>query len=183
MRRRILLGLGIAVVAALGVGFLLPTRVTVTRATTIEAPPEAVYPLVATPREWPTWSPWNARDRRMAITYSGPASGEGAAWSWKSPSQGDGAMVMTRAIPPTDVAFSLTIAGMGPPSLGAFAIRPTRDGSHVEWTMTSDMGMRPVGGWFALVFEPMLAKDFEQGLASLKRRAEGARRAAPAPVR
>lgn len=170
--RKWLVGLGVVVVAALGVGLLLPNRVTVTRRTTILAPAETVFTLVATPRRWPMWSPWNARDPQMAITYSGPESGEGATWSWKSASEGDGSMVMTRATAPSDLAFELTIAGMGPPSRGAFAIRSSGSGSEVEWTMTTEMGLGPVGGWFALAFRPRLERDFERGLASLKRRAE-----------
>lgn len=162
---------GLAVIIG-GGGMILPSTVTVTRSIVIAAPPEAIYPLVATPRRWPSWSPWNARDPKMAITYRGPESGPGAAWAWTSASEGDGSMVMAEATPPRDLAFELTIVGMGPPSRGAFALRPDGTGTRVEWTMTSEMGMRPIGGWFGLVFRPMLAKDFDAGLASLKRLAE-----------
>lgn len=172
MLRKVLIGLGVLLVVVIGGGFLLPGVITVTRSTTIQAPPDAIYPMIATPRQWPSWSPWNGRDPNMAITYSGPESGAGAKWEWKSESQGDGSMVMTSATAPNDVAFELTIVGMGPPSRGAFALRPAGAGTQVEWTMTSEMGFGPIGGWFGLFFRPMLEKDFDRGLASLKQKAE-----------
>lgn len=180
MLRKVLIGGGALVALVLVGGLLLPREITVTRSVTVQAPPDAIYPLVATPRMWPAWSPWNARDPQMTITYSGPDIGAGAKWEWKSKSQGDGSMVMTGATAPTDVAFELTIVGMGPPSRGAFAIRPAGAGSQVEWTMTSEMGMGPIGGWFGLFFRPMLEKDFDNGLATLKQKAEAAPAAAPA---
>lgn len=170
--KKVLIGVLGLVAVIVGGGFLLPNVVTVTRSVSIAAPPDAVYPLVATPRRWPSWSPWNARDPKMTITYSGPEMGAGAKWEWKSASEGDGSMVMTQAIAPNDVAFELTIVGMGPPSHGTFAIRPEGNGSRVEWQMTSEMGMGPIGGWFGLMFRPMLTKDFDAGLAGLKKQAE-----------
>ncbi|MCE2941407.1 MAG: SRPBCC family protein [Gemmatimonadota bacterium] len=182
MLRKVLIGVGILLVLVIGGGFLLPDVVTVTRSTTIQAPPEAIYPMIATPRQWPVWSPWNDRDPNMAIAYSGPESGAGAKWEWKSASQGDGSMVMTRGTAPNDLGFELTIVGMGPPSRGAFALRPTGAGTQVEWTMTSEMAFGPIGGWFGLFFRPMLEKDFAQGLAKLKQKAEAAPSAPSAHV-
>lgn len=182
MLRKVLIGVVALALLVLVGGLVLPGTVTVTRSVTVQAPADVIYPLIATPRQWPTWSPWNARDPQMAITYSGPESGTGATWSWKSPSQGDGSMTMTRATAPSDVAFELTIAGMGPPSRGAFSIRPAGAASQVEWTMTSEMGMWPIGPWFGLYFRPMLEKDFDSGLATLKRKAEAAPVAVPAQV-
>lgn len=174
MIKKIAIGLGVLVAVVLGGGMLLPNTITITSSVSIQAPPEAVYPLVAAPRRWPSWSPWNARDPKMAITYSGPDLGAGAKWEWKSASEGDGSMIMTQAVAPSDVAFELTIVGMGPPSHGTFAIRPDGRGSRVEWRMTSEMGMGPIGGWFGLVFRPMITKDFNSGLAGLKKQAEAA---------
>jgi hypothetical protein len=179
--RKVLIGIAVLLVLVLGIGLVLPGSITVTRSTVVSAPAEAIYPLIAAPRAWPSWSPWNARDPQMAITYSGPEIGAGAKWAWTSASQGDGSMVMTRAEAPSDVAFELTIVGMGPPSHGTFALRPSGGGTRVEWSMTSEMGMGPIGGWFGLVFRPMLEKDFDAGLASLKRQVESAPPPAPTP--
>jgi hypothetical protein len=177
MLKKLLLSLVILVAALAAVGMLLPRSITVTRSVTVNAPPETIYPLVATPRSWPSWSPWNKRDPNMAITYSGPAQGVGAKWDWISKSEGDGSMVFTEATAPTTATFELTIVGMGPPSKGTFTLAPSGSATTVEWTMTSDMGAGPVGRWFGLYFPSMLRKDFDDGLASLKRVAEAAPRA------
>jgi hypothetical protein len=84
-------------------------------------------------------------------------------------------MVMTSATPPSAVAFELSIEGMGPPSVGSFRITPEGNGSLVTWEMTSEMTLGPIGGWMGLMFRPMLEKDFESGLAKLKRVAEARR--------
>jgi hypothetical protein len=172
MLKKLLLSLLVLVVALAAVGMVLPRMITVTRSVVINAPADRIYPLVASPREWPTWSPWNKRDPNMEIAYSGPADGVGARWDWKSKSEGDGSMVFTAVTPPTDIDFELTIVGMGPPAKGQFRMKPSGAGTEIEWTMISDMGAGPVGRLFGLYFPTMLKKDFDAGLAALKARAE-----------
>ena len=46
------------------------------------------------------------RDPAMNVTYSGPPSGPGAAWAWKSASEGDGSMTFTAAEPGRRVAHA-----------------------------------------------------------------------------
>ena len=78
---RIVLGtvvlLGLVVI---GVGFALPSEYKVERSVVIEAPPDRIYPFVATPRRWVQWSIWTRRDPAMTIEYFGPESGTGAGW-------------------------------------------------------------------------------------------------------
>ncbi len=181
MAKKILIGLGALIALFLIVGFVLPKTVTVTRSASINAPPDRIYALVATPRQWPQWSPWNSRDPNMAITFSGPESGSGAEWRWVSKSQGDGAMKMLDAKPPSSIGFELTIVGMGPPSHGRFDFAPSGAATNVTWSMTSTIGMGPLGGWFALYMPRMLTPDFDNGLASLKKLAELPSAPEPAP--
>ena len=70
-------------IGLVGGGMMLSPAFTVTRSLLVNAPPEKVYTFVADPRGWAQWSAWNRRYAAMAITYSGPASGGGAAWSWQ----------------------------------------------------------------------------------------------------
>ena len=91
---KILKFLGLALLALLlllGIGSLfLSSKFSVSRSVQVAAPAEKIYPLVASPRQWKDWSVWNRRDPAMQIEYSGPASGSGAVWSWKSKTEGDG---------------------------------------------------------------------------------------------
>ncbi len=167
--------LGIVVVLAavllLG-GFMLPSGFTVQRSANIAAPPDKVYELVADPKRWKDWGEWNRRDPGMTITYSGPASGPGAVWEWKSKSEGDGRMTFTAAEPVTRVAFDLFFPDFGTTSHGELKFPPEGAGTKVVWTMNGDMGGNPLYHWFALFADRMVGKDFEGGLANLKRVAE-----------
>lgn len=180
MLRKLLIGFVALLVMLTGVAYLLPRTHTVSVTAQVAAPPEVVFPIIETPAEWPKWSPWNKRDTAMQITYSGPPAGTGATWAWKSASEGDGSMTITRAVPSVQVGYELTIPGMGPPSSGEFTIAPNAEGSVVQWAMTVDMGNSPVGRWIGLFMPRWLRKDFTEGLEALS--AYAATVPPPAPI-
>jgi uncharacterized protein YndB with AHSA1/START domain len=153
-------------------GYLLSPKFTVTRSTTISASADKVYALVADPREWKRWSVWNQRDPAMEITYSGPASGVGAAWAWKSKSEGDGKMTLVIAEPARRVGFDLYFPEFDSTSHGELTFAPEVNATKVTWTMHGDMGGNPLARWFTLFMDGMVGKDFEGGLANLKALAE-----------
>lgn len=153
-------------------GYALSPKFTAARSTTVNAPADKVYGLIADPREWKRWSVWNQRDPAMAISYSGPASGAGAAWEWKSKSQGDGKMTFTAAEPGKRVAFELFFPDFGTTSMGTLDLAPVGGGTRVTWTMNGDMGSNPLYRWMALFMDRMVGPDFEAGLANLKALAE-----------
>ena len=153
-------------------GYLLSPKFTVSRSVLVAAPPDRIYPLVADPRQWKEWSVWNRRDPAMAIEYSGPESGAGAVWSWKSKSEGDGRMSFTAAEPGRRVAYDLYFPDFGTTSSGAFDFAAEGGATRVTCTMNGDMGSNPFFRWFALNADSMVGKDFEAGLAGLKTLAE-----------
>jgi len=153
-------------------GYALSPKFTAVRSATVNAPADKVYGLIADPREWRRWSVWNQRDPAMAISYRGPASGVGAAWEWKSKSQGDGKMTFTAAEPGKRVAFELFFPDFGTTSMGTLDLAPAGAGTQVTWTMNGDMGSNPLYRWMALFMDRMVGPDFEAGLANLKALAE-----------
>lgn len=167
------LGVLLALVLAVLVGgYLLSPRFTVTRSIAIAAPVEKVYPLVAGPRQWKGWAVWNRRDPAMQIEYTGPESGTGAAWSWKSETEGNGAMTFTLAEPAQRVAYELRFADFGTTSTGELRLAPRGSGTEVTWVMHGDMGSHPLFRWMALFADGMVGPDFEAGLQGLKALAE-----------
>lgn len=52
-----------------------PDSFRVQRAATIQAPPDAIYPLINDLRRWTIWSPYEKKDPAMKRAFSGPASG------------------------------------------------------------------------------------------------------------
>ncbi len=170
---KLLLGIVLLVViVAVAGGMLLSPKFTVQRSIEVNAPADKVYALVADPREWKRWSAWNQRDPAMQIEYSGPPSGAGAVWSWKSASQGDGRMSFTAAEPNQRLAYDLFFPDFGTTSTGELSLSPAGSGTKVTWVMNGDMGRNPVYRWFALFADKMVGKDFGEGLANLKTLAE-----------
>ena len=153
-------------------GMLLSPKYTVTRTTTINAAPEKIYALIADPRGWKQWSAWNQRDPAMAIEYSGPASGAGAVWAWKSKSQGDGRMTFTTAEAPKRLGYELYFPDFNSTSTGDFRLDANGGATQVTWSMDGDMGGNPVYRWMGLFMDKMVGPDFDTGLANLKALAE-----------
>ncbi|MDC8771896.1 SRPBCC family protein [Roseateles albus] len=154
-------------------GWLLPSTFSVSRSVQIAASPEKIYPLVAAPGAWRQWSVWNRRDPAMTIEYSGPDTGAGAVWAWKSASEGDGKMTFTAAEAPKRVAYDLFFPDFGTTSSGEFRFETQASGdTQVTWLMNGDMGKNPLFHWLALFADGMVGKDFEAGLKNLKAVAE-----------
>jgi uncharacterized protein YndB with AHSA1/START domain len=128
-------------------GLALSGEFRAVRSTQINAPADKVYALVADPREWKRWSVWNQRDPAMAITYSGPPSGAGAIWEWKSKSEDDGRMTFTVADPGKRLAFELFFPDFGTTTTGVLDLAPAGAATQVTWTMNGNMGRNPVYRW------------------------------------
>jgi uncharacterized protein YndB with AHSA1/START domain len=168
-----LLGLIAVLVAVLVIGgFMLSSNFSVTRSISVQAPPDKIYALVADPRQWKQWAVWNQRDPAMAITYSGPPSGAGAAWEWKSKTEGDGKMTFTAAEPGQRLAYDLYFPDFGTTSGGELRMKQEGAATQVSWVMNGKMGSNPLFRWMALFADGMVGKDFEAGLANLKTLAE-----------
>lgn len=172
IRFLLLLLLGLVAIA-FGGGMLLSPRFTVMRSVEIQASSEAIYPLLADPRSWARWSAWNRRDPAMQTSYSGAPSGAGAGWAWHSESQGDGRMAFTAAEAPRELQYELHFDQSGNASTGAFRLEPIgHDTTRVSWVMSGDLGGSPLMRWFALAADHLIGRDFEAGLANLKRLVE-----------
>jgi uncharacterized protein YndB with AHSA1/START domain len=164
--------LGLLAVLLIG-GLLLSPKFSVSRSVQIAASADKIFPLVASPSQWKQWSVWNRRDPAMVIEYSGPESGRGAVWAWKSASEGDGKMTFTAAEAPKQLAYDLYFPDFGTTSSGEFRFEPQPGGgTQVTWLMNGDMGKNPLFHWMALFADGMVGKDFEAGLANLKAVAE-----------
>jgi uncharacterized protein YndB with AHSA1/START domain len=163
---------GILALGIVATGYFLPSRFDVQRSAVINAPPDKVYDLIADPRNWKKWGAWNLRDPNMDVSYFGPPFGQGARWSWKSKSEGNGTMTFTRVEPDRRVEYSLALPDFGLKSGGAFAIEKTSAGTRVTWSNAGDVGSHPLKHYFAFFMDRLVGPDFEQGLANLKALAE-----------
>ena len=151
-----------------------PNTFEVQRSITIKAPPEKVYALIDDFHRWQEWSPWEKLDPAMQRTFTGPASGKGAAYAWLGNSKvGSGRMEITDPQPPSKIAIQLDfITPFEGHNIAEFGLQPQADGTQVTWTMR---GPTPYISKVMQVFvsmDKLIGKDFEAGLANMKAVAE-----------
>ncbi|MEY2873547.1 MAG: hypothetical protein RLZZ373_918 [Pseudomonadota bacterium] len=149
------------------VAYALPDRHLVERHRVIARTPAQLWPLLAEPRQWSRWSPWHARDPRMQLGYSGPASGQGAEWSWVSDTQGSGRVRFDEVQPPNRLGYLVTFERLGSVARGEIRLDPVGADTRVTWTLESTVGANVLLRWLSLVTDYWLARDFERGLDRL----------------
>ncbi|GIF75048.1 SRPBCC family protein [Asanoa siamensis] len=143
---------------------------TVTRSIEIAAPPARIYEQIADFHHWTRWSPWEDVDPAMERSYSGAASGPGAAYAWSGNSKaGKGRMEIVSAQEPSDVTIDLAFEKpFKSRNEIRFAVRPTDAGATVTWTM---VGPNTVAIRLMSLVRPMdkmIGPDFEKGLDRLR---------------
>ena len=167
----------IAVVLAIAIAVVLilaatkPNTFSVQRAITVRVPAEKVFPLINDFHQWGSWSPYENKDPAMKRSYSGPASGRGAVYGWEgNKNVGSGRMEILEASPPSKIVIKLDFfAPFEGHNTAEFTMLPQGDATNVTWLMH---GSAPFMNKMMQVFmnlDHMIGKDFEVGLANLKR--------------
>jgi uncharacterized protein YndB with AHSA1/START domain len=164
------------------VSFLLPSQIRVERSTTINAAPERIYEKVGTLKTWKEWTAWNpTKYPEMKWEYKGPESGVGAESMWTDPG-GNGHMKITKADPQTGIEYDLTFDGI-PTIPGSIKFDPEKEGTKVVWFFEDKVGWNPINRYFCNFFlDGMIGRDFETGLAGLKKAVEAEPAEAKPPV-
>jgi uncharacterized protein YndB with AHSA1/START domain len=152
-----------------------PDTFRVERAATIEAPPGKVFPLINDFEKWRAWSPWEKKDPAMKRTMSGVTKGEGAVYEWEGDKNvGKGRMEITQSTPPSRVIINLDfVRPFEAHNIVEFTLKPRGgDATNVIWAMHGPMPYvsKVISVFFSM--DSMIGKDFETGLANLKRVAE-----------
>lgn len=151
-----------------------PGEFRVQRQATMKAKPEVVFPLIEDFHHWASWSPWEHLDPSMTKTHSGAASGPGAVYEWNGNNKvGQGRMEILESRAPQSVRIKLDfLRPFEAHNTAEFTLTPTADATTVTWAM---YGPHTFMGKVMSVFismDAMVGKDFETGLAALKKRAE-----------
>ncbi len=148
----------------------------VQRSITINAPAAAVHERINNFRKWVDWSPWEGLDPALQRTYGGPESGVGSSYAWSGIRKvGQGRMEITESTP-NRVALDLRfIKPFKANNKTVFELDEAANGTTaVTWTMTGPKTvMSKLMGIF-MSMEKFVGKDFDKGLASLKRVTESA---------
>ncbi len=170
----------LAAAAAIVIIFLIvaamqPDTFTVTRSTTIKAPPREVFPQVNNLRNWDAWSPWAKMDPEMEQTYDGPAAGPGATSAWKGNAKvGEGSRTITESLADQLIRIKLNfIRPFACSNDVEFIFRPTAEGTHVTWSMTGYNKFINKAVCLVMNMDKMVGRQFDEGLASMKAIVEG----------
>ena len=174
----------IAAVIALAVAIVLisairkPDAFRVQRVATIKAPAESIFSLINDFHRWGSWSPWENKDPAMKRSFSGADRGKGAVYAWDgNKNVGSGRMEILDTSVPSKIVIKLDFfKPFEGHNTAEFTMLPqggaTNIGTIVTWAM---YGPAPFMSKMMQVFmniDNMIGKDFEAGLANLKKLAE-----------
>ena len=167
--KKFLMALAAVIAVLVGITMLLPSKYSVERSVTMDAPAETIFAHVNDFKQWPNWMPWIQKDPNMALTFGEKTSGEGAWYSWTSENRevGNGKLSIVEVQPGSFIKTKLEFEGQDP-GYGTWTFEPSGEQTTVTWGMAGDMGMNPVGKVFAQLMDGMVGPDFEKGLASIK---------------
>jgi hypothetical protein len=144
----------------------------VERCIAIGAPPPRVLERLVDFRRWVEWSPWEGIDPNLQRTYEGPDLGVGASYAWRGTRKaGAGRMRITDVVASERVEIDLRFERpFKAENTTVFDLEPDGEGSTlVTWRMTGRKNLlSKVFGLF-VDMDAMIGKDFEKGLAQLKR--------------
>jgi Polyketide cyclase / dehydrase and lipid transport len=142
----------------------------------VQAPAEAIFPLINNFHQWARWSPWEKRDPAMKRDYSGAESGKGAVYAWDgNKNVGSGRMEILDASSPSKITIKLDFfKPFEGHNTAEFTLAPERDASatNVIWVMQGPSSFMSKVMQLFMNFDTMIGRDFEAGLANLKKLAE-----------
>ena len=172
LKRLLGIAIGFVILSTL-VAFLLPREVQVSRSITIYARPDKVFPLVNSLQDWQKWSPWIALDPETKLAFSGPTSGVGNRFDWRSDHEkvGAGTQIILTSTPHKHVETRLEHSERRP-ARAVFELEPTAIGTTITWRYQTDTGLNPVARWKGLTMDRQIGGDYERGLTNLKSLAE-----------
>jgi hypothetical protein len=166
--------LAIAIAAILIVAAGKPNTFSVERAISVKAPPEKIFPLINDFHQWVSWSPYENKDPAMKRSYSGAECGKGAVYGWEGNSNvGAGRMEILEMSAPSKILIKLDFfKPFEGHNTAEFTMLPQGDATNLNWVMR---GPAPFISKLMQVFmnlDHMIGKDFEVGLANLKKLTE-----------
>jgi uncharacterized protein YndB with AHSA1/START domain len=166
--------LAVAIAAVLILAATKPEVFQVKRSIMVKAPPDGIFALINDFHQWRNWSPYEDRDPNLKRSYSGAENGKGAVYAWEgNRNVGSGRMEILEALAPAKIVIKLDFfTPFEGHNTAEFTMLPQGDATHVTWLMH---GPAPFMNKVMQVFmncDKMIGRDFEVGLANLKRLTE-----------
>lgn len=174
MLKKIAIAIIVIVAGVLGYAATRPDSFRVERATSINAPPEKIFPLINDLHNWGGWSPFEKKDPAMKRSLTGAPNGKGAVYAWEGNKEiGKGRMEITESSPPSRIRINLDFTEpFEAHNIVDFTLAPNGDATEVTWAIhgPSPFFSKVIGIFCNM--DKMIGKDFEAGLGGLKAAAE-----------
>lgn len=170
----ILISLAVAVVVLLVAAALQPNEFRVSRNVSITAPAAVVYAHVNDLHKWQEVSPYVKLDPAASYVFDGPPAGPGATLSWIGNSKlGEGRMTIAEARPSDSIRMNLEfVKPFASKCVAEFTFKPERDQTIVTWKMAGPNNLVSKAVGLVMNMDRMIGRQFEEGLANLKRVSE-----------
>jgi len=166
--------LAIAIAAVLVLAATKPNTLRVQRATSIKAPADSIFPMINDFHQWRSWSPYENKDPALKRTYEGAESGRGAVYAWDGNNNvGSGRMEILEASVPSKIVIKLDFfKPFEGHNTAEFTMLPQGDVTNLTWTMHGPAVFMSKVMQVFINLDHMIGRDFEVGLANLKKLAE-----------
>ena len=174
MLKIILIAVPAVIVLFIIIVALQPSTYRVTRSLVIAAPQDAVFPHMNDLKKWETWNPWGKADPNIKLTYSDPASGVGANYSWAGNNEvGEGRATITESHPNESVKYKMEFfKPMSATSEMEFTLKPQGNQTEVTVTVTGEKDFMTKAFCLFKNMDKMVGGKFETALVDLKTIAE-----------
>jgi hypothetical protein len=170
----IAVALAIAIAVVLILAATKPNTLRVQRAISVKAPADRIFPLINDFHQWRTWSPYENKDPAMKRSYDGADSGKGAVYAWEGNNNvGSGRMEILEASVPSMIKIKLDFfKPFEGHNTAEFTMLPQGDVTNLTWTMVGPAVFMSKLMRVFINLDRMIGRDFEVGLANLKKLAE-----------
>ena len=147
-----------------------------TRSATIAAAPELLFAQVNDLHKFQDWNPWSKIDPAAVMTYTGPASGVGSAYSWAGNKDvGEGTMTLVETKPGELVRARMDFRKPFAATITVdFTFKPEGNHTVVTWSMYGPNNFMGKAIGLFIDCDIMCGDQFTKGLATLKSLAETA---------
>ena len=173
MLKKIAIAAALVIAAVLGYAATKPDTFRIQRSATIQAPPEKIIAILDDFHRWPQWSPFEKYDPAMKRTHAGAARGKGAVYAWEGNSKAGAGRMEIVDVTPSHVLIDLRfLKPMEARNVAEFTLVPNGNATTVTWSMHGPQPFLNKVVCLFLDMDAMVGKDFEAGLASLKKNAE-----------
>lgn len=151
-----------------------PKKFATSKSIEIDASSDAVFEEVSDFNRWSAWSPWHKYDPKMVNTYTGEPGTVGHKNSWTSTEMGNGSQEIVEIEPGKSVKTALRFEDFKDAvSYASYMVEPKGEKTLATWTMDgSDLPFLVRGLMLLMGGQKGIDKDYEEGLASLKKIAE-----------